>query len=69
MQINLTEQQADSLKASCKAFNRITGSRWSLQKFISLVVADAVAREEQAAQSANRLTQPLGQSGGVYRVH
>lgn len=68
MQINLTEQQAKSLQASCKAFNRLTGNRWSLQKFISVVVSDAVIEQARAAQNSNRLTQPFGQIGGRH-VH
>lgn len=69
MQINLTEEQAKSLQASHKAFNRLTGSRWSLQKYISHVIAGAVEDQAEQAEKSNRITMPFGQIGGGRYVH
>lgn len=63
MQINLTEEQEKSLQASHKAFNRLTGNRWSFQKYFSVVLADAVEEQAKAATNSNRLTRPFVQTG------
>lgn len=68
MQIELNEEQVKSLEASCSAFNRFTGKRWSLQKYISFVIADAVAGESRAATYTDRLVNPIAQTAGNH-VH
>ena len=66
MENQLSAGQLERLSNCHKAFNRLTGKRWSFQKYLQFVIEQAIAGEEASAHQSQPFAPVV--RGGVY-VH
>lgn len=66
MEISLSAGQLDILSNCHKSFNRLTGKRWSFQKYLQFVIEQAIAGEMKSARQSQKFAPVV--RGGEY-VH